>query len=60
MKGWADYIAVSGRMPQMPENYPRLLDLEALAIQKVLLAGADPKSALDEAVKAYNDGVGKG
>jgi len=55
MKGWADYMAVAGRMPQMPESYPRLLDLEALAIQKVLLSGITPKVALDEAAKTYND-----
>jgi ABC-type glycerol-3-phosphate transport system substrate-binding protein len=60
MKGWADYMATAGRMPHMPETYPRLLDLEAIAIQKVLLSDANPKAALDEAVKAYNSAARKG
>jgi ABC-type glycerol-3-phosphate transport system substrate-binding protein len=60
MKGWADYMAASGRMPHMPENYPRLLELEALAIQKVLLSDASPKAALDDAVKAYNGSARRG
>ena len=60
MKGWADYMGVAGRMPHMPESYPRLIELEAIAIQKVLLSDANPKAALDEAVKAYNGGTRKG
>jgi len=60
MKGWAEYMEVSGHMPKMPESYPRLLELEAIAIQKVILNDVDPKAALDEAVKGYNDGLRRG
>lgn len=54
MKTWADYMVTSGRMPILPETYQRLLELEATAIQKVILSNADPKQALDEAVQTYN------
>jgi ABC-type glycerol-3-phosphate transport system substrate-binding protein len=59
MKSWADYMTQHGRMPKLPENYPRLLEFEAIAIQKVVLNSEDPKKALDEAVKSYNATVKK-
>lgn len=54
MKGWADYMSSSGKMPLMPESYPQLIEFEALAIQSVVLNNADPKRALDQAVQSYN------
>lgn len=60
MKRWADYMNQSGKMPKMPESYPRLLEFEAIALQKVILNSEDPKRALDEAVKSYNAAAKKG
>ena len=60
MKRWADYMNQSGKMPKMPESYPRLLEFEAIALQKVILNNEEPKRALDEAVKSYNAAAKKG
>jgi len=54
MQQWTDYAKKYGRMEKTPKDFSKLSEEIAKAIQKVIVEGADPKAALDEAAKAYN------
>ena len=51
---WSDYAKQHGRMEKTPKDFSKLSEELAKAIQKVLVQGANPKAALDEAAAAYN------
>jgi multiple sugar transport system substrate-binding protein len=55
LRGWADYLHAHGRMEATPADFPKLSAAIATAMQRVIVQGADPKAALDEAAAAYND-----
>ena len=54
LQAWSDYAKQHGRMEKTPKDFSKLSEELAKAIQKVLVQGADPKAALDEAAAAYN------
>jgi ABC-type glycerol-3-phosphate transport system substrate-binding protein len=54
MQQWTDYAKRYGRMEKTPKDFSKLSEEVAKAIQKVIVQGADPKAALDEAAAAYN------
>jgi multiple sugar transport system substrate-binding protein len=54
MQQWTDYAKRYGRMEKTPKDFSKLSEEIAKAIQKVIVQGADPKAALDEAAQAYN------
>ena len=54
MQQWTDYAKKYGRMEKTPKDFSKLSEELAKAIQKVIVQGADPKAALDEAAAAYN------
>ena len=54
MLQWSDYAKRYGRMEKTPEDFSKLSEGIAKAMQKVLLQGVAPKAALDEAASAYN------
>ena len=54
MQQWTDYAKQHGRMEKTPKDFSKLSEEISKAMQKVLLQGADPKAALDEAAAAYN------
>ncbi len=51
---WATYAREYGRLTKTPTDFAKLSELLAKAIQEVLLKGADPKKALDQAANDYN------
>ena len=54
MQQWTDYAKKYGRMEKTPKDFSKLSEEVAKAMQKVIVQGADPKAALDEAAAAYN------
>ena len=54
MQQWTDYAKQHGRMEKTPKDFSKLSEEISKAMQKVILQGADPKAALDEAAAAYN------
>ncbi len=54
MAQWSEYAKQHGRMEKTPKDFSKLSEEIAKAMQKVILQGADPKAALDEAAAAYN------
>ena len=54
MQQWTDYAKRNGRMEKTPKDFSKLSEEIAKAVQKVIVQGADPKAALDEAAQAYN------
>jgi ABC-type glycerol-3-phosphate transport system substrate-binding protein len=54
MQAWTDYAKKYGRMEKTPKDFSKLSEEIAKAIQKVVVQGAEPKAALDEAAQAYN------
>jgi ABC-type glycerol-3-phosphate transport system substrate-binding protein len=54
MQQWTDYAKKYGRMEKTPKDFSKLSEEIAKAIQKVVVQGAEPKAALDEAAQAYN------
>lgn len=54
MAKWTEYAKQHGRMEKTPKDFSKLSEEIAKAIQKVVIQGADPKAALDEAAAAYN------
>ena len=54
MQQWTDYAKRYGRMEKTPKDFSKLSEEIAKAVQKVIVQGADPKAALDEAAQAYN------
>lgn len=54
MQQWTEYAKKYGRMEKTPKDFSKLSEEIAKAMQKVIVQGADPKAALDEAAAAYN------
>ncbi|HEY3179765.1 MAG TPA: extracellular solute-binding protein [Casimicrobiaceae bacterium] len=54
MQQWTDYAKRFGRMEKTPKDFSKLSEELAKAIQKVIVQGVEPKTALDEAAAAYN------
>jgi len=54
MQKWTQYAKEHGRMEKVPTDFSKLSEEIAKAIQKVVLQGADPKAALNDAAAAYN------
>jgi ABC-type glycerol-3-phosphate transport system substrate-binding protein len=54
LAAWSEYAKQHGRMEKTPKDFSKLSEEIAKAIQKVLVQGAAPKAALDEAAAAYN------
>jgi len=51
---WAQYAKDHGRLTRTPQDFAKLSEDLAKAVQEVLLKNADPKKALDAAAADYN------
>lgn len=51
---WIAYANANGRMESTPEDFSKLSEEVAKAMQRVIVQGDDPKKALDDAASAYN------
>lgn len=54
LRQWAAYLHENGKMEATPKDFSMLSEALAIAIQRTVVQGMDPKQALDEAARAYN------